>query len=133
MTASACSRLAATLRAAAPLAVVALAAALLLRFPPGQYTFYPECPIYHYFHVQCPGCGATRAIAALLLGHIGGALRLNALTTLLTPFAVIYAIGCYRRFLQHEPVQPARLPRSGVYAGLGAAVVFAIVRNLVHV
>lgn len=133
MTASGCSRLAATLRAAAPLAVVALAAALLLRFPPGQYTFYPECPIYHYFHVQCPGCGATRAVAALLRGHIGGALRLNALTTLLTPFAVIYAIGCYRRFLRHEPVQPARLPRSGVYAGLGAAVVFAIVRNFVHV
>lgn len=124
------SRGAAVLRAAAPLAVAAVVVAVLLRFPPGQYSFYPQCPIYRYLHLQCPGCGGTRAFAALLHGHVAEALRLNALTTLLAPFAAVYAAVCYYRFVQREPIQMPRLPRSAVYMGLAAAVVFAIVRNL---
>ncbi|MEO6817707.1 MAG: DUF2752 domain-containing protein [Edaphobacter sp.] len=130
MTVSVRSRGVAVLRAAAPLAAVALAAVVLMRFPPGQYSFYPQCPIYRYLHLQCPGCGTTRALAALLHGHIAEAMRLNALTTLLAPFAVIYAAVCYRRFLRRKPIQLPRLPSSAVYAGLVAAVLFAIVRNL---
>jgi hypothetical protein len=133
MTASVRSRIAALLRAAAPLAVVVLGAAVLLRFPPGEYSFYPQCPIYRYLHLQCPGCGATRALAALLHGHIAEALRLNALTTLLTPFAAIYAALCYYRLLWHEPIQLPRLPRSAVYATLALAAIFSIVRNLGHI
>src|SRR5665213_3710677 len=129
MTRSLRRRIAAVVRAAAPLVVVALAAAVLLCFPPDRYSFYPQCPIYRYLHLQCPGCGSTRAVAALLRGHIAEAMRLNALTTLLTPFAVIYAAACYRRFLRREPIQLPRLPSSAVYAGLAAAVLFAVVRN----
>ena len=62
---------------AAPLICVGLAAMVLLLFPPGQYGFYPVCPVYRYLHVLCPGCGATRALAALLHGRVGEALRLN--------------------------------------------------------
>jgi hypothetical protein len=123
-------RSAAVVRASAPLVVVALAAAVLLRFPPGQYSFYPECPIYRYLHLQCPGCGSTRAIAALLRGHVAEAMRLNGLTTLFTPFAVIYAGCCYRRFLRREFIQLPRLRPSAVYSCLAAAFVFASVRNL---
>jgi hypothetical protein len=127
------SRMARAVRAVAPLAVVALAAAVLLRFPPDRYAFYPVCPVYRYLHLLCPGCGTTRALAALLHGDLGEALRLNALTTLLMPFAAIYAAFCYRRFLRCEPLQLPRLPRSAVYTSLAAAVLFAIVRNLGHV
>jgi hypothetical protein len=133
MTGSSRSRIAAVVRAAAPLACVVLAAAVLLRFPPGQYSFYPQCPIYRYLHLQCPGCGSTRAVAALLHGHIAEAMRLNALTTVLAPFAAIYAVVCYCRFLRHEAIQLPQLPQSTVYAGLAAAVLFAIVRNLGHI
>src|SRR5437879_3830667 len=96
------SRLADTLRAAAPPAIIALAIAILLRFPPAQYSFYPRCPIRELFDVQCPGCGGTRAIAALLRGHILEAMNLNALITLLLPFAAAYGIVCYIRFLQRK-------------------------------
>lgn len=67
------SRIANILRAVAPLAVAALAASLLLLFPPQRYTFYPQCPIYRYLHLKCPGCGTTRALAALLHGDIAPA------------------------------------------------------------
>ena len=38
------SRIADTLRTAAPPAFIALVIAILLRFPPTQYSFYPQCP-----------------------------------------------------------------------------------------
>lgn len=120
----------ALVRAVAPLVIAVFVAAMLLRFPPDRYSFYPVCPIYRYLHVQCPGCGATRSLAALLHGDIAEALHLNALTTLLMPFAAMYAALCYRRFLRWEPIRVPQLPRSAVYTALGVAVLFAIVRNL---
>src|SRR5258707_11656258 len=98
-------RIAGILRAAVPPAVVALAAILLQRFPPAQYSFYPRCPIHELFHLQCPGCGATRAIAALLRGHFTEAMRFNALITLLLPFAAAYGILCYCRLLQRKDLR----------------------------
>src|SRR5258707_8716355 len=103
-------RIAGILRAAVPPAVVALAAILLQRFPPAQYSFYPQCPIHELLHLQCPGCGATRAIAALLRGHISEAMHFNALITLLFPFAAGYGIFCYHRWLQRKPLRWPQLP-----------------------
>jgi hypothetical protein len=116
-----------------PLAVIALAAAILLLFPPEQYSFYPQCPVYRYLHLQCPGCGTTRALAALLHGHISEALRLNALTTLLMLPAAIYAALCCRRFLQRKPLYLPHPPQSALYAALAIAALFGIVRNLGHI
>jgi len=106
------------------------AATVLLLFPPAQYGFYPQCPLYHYFHILCPGCGATRALAALLHGEIIEAFRLNLLTTLLTPVAMIYmAVHCPRVFKSQSFSWPQPSP-SAVYATLVAASLFMIVRNL---
>ena len=124
------SRIALLLPAAALGFAAALAVAILLRFPPGLYSFYPECPIHHYFHILCPGCGGTRALAALLRGDPGEALRLNALTTLLTPLAVFYAAACYRPILTRAPLHLPQPPRAAIYAALAAAVFFTVERNL---
>jgi len=109
-----------------------LTAAILLRFPPTQFSFYPQCPIYHYLHLQCPGCGATRALAALLRGHLGAALHLNALITLLIPVVASYAVVCYRHLLRREPFRWPQLPSAGIYATIVVAIVFTIARNLPH-
>src|SRR5271170_328868 len=118
------------LRAAAPLAVIACAATILLLFPPGQYSFYPRCPIHELLQLQCPGCGATRALAALLRGHLAEAMRLNALMTLLLPVATAYAIPCYCRFLQRKTICWQQLPPSAIYTALALAAVFTVMRNL---
>src|ERR1700679_1874533 len=99
MTLPPCGAIANTLRAAPPPAVIAFAAAILLRFPPTQYSLYPQCPIHEFLHLQCPGCGTTRAIAAVLHGHFAEAMHFNALTTLLLPFVAAYGILWYHRFL----------------------------------
>jgi hypothetical protein len=124
------SRTADTVRAAALPALIALAAILLLCFPPAQYSFYPRCPIYELFHLQCPGCGATRAIAAILHGHFIEAMSLNALITLLLPFAAAYGILCYYRLLQRKVLRWPQPPPAVLYAALAAAAVFTLIRNL---
>ena len=116
--------------AAAPAIIAALATAILLRFPPVLYSFYPRCPIHHYLHILCPGCGVTRALAALLHGNLTEALHLNALTTLLTPVALFYIAACYRSILTRQPVHLPQPPRAAAYATLAAACLFTIVRNL---
>ena len=123
-------RTADALRAVVPPAVVALATILLLRFPPAQYSFYPRCPIHELFHLQCPGCGATRAVAALLHGHFTEAMNLNALVTLFLPFATAYGILCYCRLLQRKPLRWSQPPPTVIYAALTVATIFTVIRNL---
>ena len=113
-----------------PPAIIALATILLLRFPPAQYSFYPRCPIHELLHLQCPGCGATRAVAALLHGHFTEAMNFNALVTLLLPFAAVYGILCYCRLLQRKPLRWPQPPPAVIYAALVVATVFTVIRNL---
>ena len=106
------------------LMTLGLAAAALVWFPPDLYGFYPVCPVHAWTGLLCPGCGGTRALAALLRGHLGEALRLNGLVVALLPIALAYgavAILCGRW---------GKVPR-GVWAGLGLAMAgFTVWRNL---
>ena len=124
------SRIADTLRTAAPPTILALVITILLRFPPDQYSFYPQCPIHEFLHLQCPGCGGTRAVAALLRGHIAEAMQFNALVTLLLPFAAAYGILCYARLLQCKAIRWPHPSPAVLYAAFSLSAVFTVVRNL---
>ena len=130
MTPATRSRVANTLQAAAPPVFIALAAAVLLRFPPAKNSFYPECPIHEYLHLQCPGCGATRALAALLHGHLAEAIHFNALVTLLLPIVAAFGILCYHRLLRRKSSPIFQLPPATIYAALAFAAIFTVIRNL---
>ena len=117
-------------RAIAPVALLFVAASIFVIFPPTQYGFYPQCPIHRYFHILCPGCGTTRAIAALLHGNVAQALQLNALTTLLLPVALTYAASCYRRYIGRMKFQWPQPSAPAIYATLTIVAVFTIARNL---
>jgi hypothetical protein len=110
--------------------VVALAAFVLLRFPPGQNRFYPLCPVYEFLHVQCPGCGATRALAALLRGRLHEALELNALITLAVPFAIAYGLVWYWSFVRREELRWPRFSPVGMVGAMALTMGFAVLRNL---
>ena len=117
-------------RALAPPAIVTFAVTVLLRFPPAHYSFYPQCPIFEYLHLECPGCGTTRALAALLHGRLAEAFHLNALVILWLPVAAAYAILCYYRFLQRRPLHWPQTPPITTCLACVVAVLFTIVRNL---
>src|ERR1700689_2632743 len=52
---------------------------VLYFFTPSAHGFYPVCQFHRLTGLNCPGCGATRAMYALLHGNFALALRDNAL------------------------------------------------------
>ncbi|MBB5632883.1 hypothetical protein BKA04_001106 [Cryobacterium mesophilum] len=46
---------------------------------PYSQTIFPACPLLHYFGIQCPGCGGTRAMYSLLHGDIATSIAMNPL------------------------------------------------------
>jgi hypothetical protein len=112
------------------LASALLACAALLLYPPTQSSLYHACPIREFLGIDCPGCGATRALAALLRGHIVEALRLNALFVVLLPAALAVAAETYRRAIRPGSFRWPSPPAPALYATLAAAAIFTVARNL---
>jgi len=66
--------------AVAVLVIAALGmAATVYFFNPSAHGFYPVCQFHRLTGLNCPGCGGTRALYALLHGEVSTALRDNAL------------------------------------------------------
>jgi hypothetical protein len=104
-------------------------AVMLYRFPPEQYNFYPQCPVFRYLHVYCPGCGATRALAALLHGRIAEALHYNALVVMLVPILLSYFAVTYSKARGDEVLTWPRVPAIALAALLLVSAAFGVLRN----
>lgn len=94
--------------------------------PKGQF-FYPRCWLYQTTGLQCPGCGATRALHALLHGDLRAAWAFNPLAVALLPAAAWIGVRGARGWwtgrwwpnpLGHPYVIAALL---GITAGFGLA------------
>lgn len=109
---------------AAAILAVAITAAVLLLFPPAQYSFYPQCPIHLYLGILCPGCGTTRALAALLHGHLSEALGLNPLTTLTIPLAIIWEL------VSRKPLRLIQPSPAALWLVFAVIAAFTAMRNL---
>ena len=111
--------------------VVATAVALLvlLALSPDSPVF-PPCPIKQLLGLECPGCGATRAAAALLHGHLREALRQNALFVCVIPWMAFSSGRAYYRALTESASATSRNSQCSVFAALGVATLFTIARNL---
>jgi hypothetical protein len=57
-------------------------------------------------------------------------MKLNALVTLLLPFAAGYGIFCYCRLLQRKTIRWPQLPPALIYSALIMGAVFTVIRNL---
>ncbi len=101
--------------------VVVVAIAVLWAFDPGTAGFFPGCPMFLWTGWQCPGCGTTRALHAVLHGDVATAWAFNPLTM------TLFVLGAVK--LLRPP-----LPRPWL-APIAAAVfviaaVFGVARNL---
>jgi len=75
---------------------------LLLQFDPNQAgNPLPPCPFHWLTGLYCPGCGATRALHALLHGDPGKALSMNPVFVLALP---IVALLFAAKWLKLPPV-----------------------------
>ena len=79
--------------AVALLALAGLAAlALIFVFDPAAHSFYPACPLHALTGLDCPTCGALRAVHLLLHGDIRAAFALNPFLFFAVPCAALLAL-----------------------------------------
>lgn len=107
-------------------------ASVLRTFPPETSRFYPECPVFHFFHVLCPGCGATRALAALTHARLAEAFHYNGLIVILCPLLLAYFVAAYWRAMKRESFVWPTVPAPVVSSLCAIALLFCIVRNVFH-
>jgi len=110
------------------------ATAFLYAVDPNRHAVYPQCLLYNTTGIYCAGCGATRAIHALLHGRVIEALHDNALFVAALPLLLYvagsYALAAWRANLWPEiPVDRRKLMRRGVWIFL-LMISFMVLRNL---
>ena len=110
-------------REAYPTAWITLAVLVLLyllwRFALGAPTV-SRCWVWEHWHIYCPGCGGTRALAELLKLHIVKSFLYNPMVLYFAVCAALLAAG---RLLPRMTGGRVRIPYSHGYAV--AAVVLA--------
>jgi hypothetical protein len=115
---------------AAVVSATVATAAVLYRFPPETNAFYPQCPFYALTGLLCPGCGATRALAALVHGHVAEAMHWNGLVVLLLPVLALCGAIAYWRAVRGIDTAWPRVSNAMAVALLAVTVLFGVGRNL---
>ncbi|MBQ7134488.1 MAG: DUF2752 domain-containing protein [Ruminococcus sp.] len=95
-----------------------------------RYTkYFPPCFTYTALSFNCPGCGITRSIKALLNGEIILSLRQNILPIT----GIILSVWLYIEFLlyvfEKKPVFSI-LKEKYVYIGLILLLIYTVLRNI---
>jgi hypothetical protein len=111
-------------------AAAAFCLAVVYSFAPSENSFYPDCLFLKVTGWECPGCGSTRALHALLHLHLAEAIALNPLFTMAFPLLMLWALLQYRAVLRNGTTFAIPLPRNAYAALFLAASVFGVMRNL---
>jgi hypothetical protein len=116
--------------AAALMAAGLGACAYIAMVDPNHSSAYPQCPTKLLTGLDCPMCGATRAVHSLLRGDVVGAMDHNLIFVLLLP-AFIYTFVAWTSTRMGRPMKP--IPMSNLWVSGTLAVVllaFTVARNL---
>ena len=108
-----------------------LAAALVLfEFDPAHHSFYPRCPFHELTGLNCPGCGALRALHHLAHGELRVALHFNPLVVLAGP-VIVWGLMRNGRSVNCQSTSPDILHRPRVaWSVVWIVLIFGVVRNL---
>jgi hypothetical protein len=105
------------------------AGAVVFFFNPSTHEFYPICLFHALTGWNCPGCGGTRSLYALLHGNLPLALKDNALFVVVLATAIARGIWfAGKKFLRQ--LAGDFLPSKILWTWLVVAVVFTVLRNL---
>ncbi len=98
-------------------------------FNPGTHGFYPVCLFHALTGLNCPGCGMTRALYALLRGNFLLALKDNALFVASLAALAVWSARFILRKLKNQTAEFKLSPKF-LWMFLVVAIVFAAIRNL---
>jgi hypothetical protein len=105
------------------------AGAVVFFFNPATHNFYPVCLFHKLTGLNCPGCGATRSLYALLHGNFALAFRDNALFVLTLVALAARGLWFAVRFFSGRPAGTFS-PVKPLWIFLVVSLVFGILRNL---
>jgi hypothetical protein len=116
--------------AATGVAFAGASAFVVSYFNPLTAGFFPQCPLYAFTGIHCPGCGLTRAFHALFQGDALAALGYNALFPIYG-----FLFGYLLLSMIFTAVRGRGLPwgffkPAALYGFLILALVFAVLRNI---
>lgn len=103
---------------------------LLAFHPPVEGSFLPPCPLHATTGLHCPGCGSTRALAALVRGDLALAWRNNPLAMLALLALVPWGIRQGWLALRENRFASFSLPKFGGQAIVWTVILFTVLRNL---
>jgi len=89
--------------------------------------FFPPCMFHQLTGLHCPGCGATRALHALLHFDFARAAHMNALF-ILVGLPILAILGL--EMVQEKLYVSARAHKLMAYGYLALAVLFTVARNI---
>ncbi len=96
---------------------------------PADSSWLPPCPLHWLTGWHCPGCGATRALHALLHGELGEAFWQNPLLVSLAP-AVLALCLWHWATRGSATVWTLAVPPAGIWLALFVLIAFGVLRNL---
>jgi hypothetical protein len=110
-------------------ATVIGASAMVFFFNPSTHGFYPVCLFHTLTGLNCPGCGMTRALYALLHGNFPLALKDNALFVAAIAVLAIWSVRFVFLKLKSQPATFNVSPKF-LWIFLVISIVFVVIRNL---
>lgn len=105
----------------------AAGALVFFAFDPTKVSLFPPCLFHEITGLDCPGCGAQRALHELLHGHLVPAIRFNAMFVASLPFAAWLAPRWSTRMWKGEPIV---FNTTWLWIYCSAWALFAVLRNL---
>ena len=102
---------------------------------PNEPGHYPMCPTKALFGIDCPGCGCTRSLYALIHGDIAGAADHNIVMLLAVPFVIAlwarWVMRAWRGVTPAVSMRTFRLRNRAMIIALVAILAFGVLRNFV--
>ena len=105
------------------------AAAVVFFFNPSAYGFYPICMFHELTGLNCPGCGGTRSLYALLHGNFQLAFKDNALFIFMLVAVAIRGVWFALRKISNKPTGHFFTSKM-LWPLLVILFVFSVLRNL---
>jgi len=112
---------------AAALGIGVTGAAVYFVFDPTRVPIFPPCLFHQLTGLDCPGCGAQRALHQLLHGNLIAAIHLNAMFVLSLP---LFAWLGARFFVREWKGQPESFQFKWWWLYAAAWILFGALRNL---
>jgi hypothetical protein len=102
---------------------------MVFLFNPSTHPFYPVCLFHALTGLNCPGCGMTRALYALLHGNVRLALKDNALFMLVLAALAVWGARLILRKVENRPAT-FNFSLKYLWAFFVLAFIFSALRNL---